>query len=340
MNRILKLNQLCAKIGILNQNELGPYGNFLLNRIKSFWLARNVHKYDNHYLVESVDFTKKPNDLNFTSPLGGSKTFPLGIINVFDGEYSGTFTNRLIKRSSETNLTAYYYNEVNSTRLSDPLVDWQNERMNWWSKLLNSPENLSIESPPQSSESNIVYKRDEDNLNMVIDSITFTPGHVAWGKKLDLVRTRTTAETIMEVALIDSFDDSADRAELRDKFNLNLKHKVRLNLNYSICPFKLCIIYDEKAASVRAMAHDLKSLLFAGHIHGVLVEHIADNPTELEAKYDQLDQAGVPYAVYLPSSVTKDGICFVRNRDTSLSEKTHVSLVFKQFKAISDTAEF
>ena len=36
------------------------------------------------------------------------------------------------------------------------------------------------------------------------------------------------------------------------------------------------------------------------------------NENVLDDKYSLLDEMGIPYAIYLPSSITKDGLCFTR----------------------------
>lgn len=50
---------------------------------------------------------------------------------------------------------------------------------------------------------------------------------------------------------------------------------------------------------------------------------------KISSLYEQFDQMGVPYNVVLTDSTLKDGIAFLRSRDTTLKEQVHVSDIVK-----------
>jgi glycyl-tRNA synthetase (class II) len=144
--------------------------------------------------------------------------------------------------------------------------------------------------------------------------------------------------------------------------SLNLKkakEKIVFNLDYRLAPFKACVLFHSslKDESIKknnnindlkrnlnlndnldSIANSLKKLFVLNQINVMLMD--VANENDIESKYDSLDEMGVPYVVYLPSTIVKDGICFIRSRDTTLSEKTHLSLVVKQFSSISNALHF
>jgi hypothetical protein len=369
MNKIQKLEEMCSKIGLFKKspsmmkndsNELGAYGYLLLNRIKSAWMARNLNKYENNYLIEAEDLKKITNLDYFSSSLVSTfspVSLPLGIVNVFRGEAADSkLTNKLVKNASAlssqssplvTNLNVYYLNEKKSSQ--DLINHWQSERINWWSRILNTPANLAVENVAKSSdfESNIVYNC-SDAFKLNIENLTFSstlPTDIGLGANASdktLLTSHTTSEIILETVLLDSvdfgLDESDDESKILASFGVKRKNKTCFNIDYSLAPFKVCILVASDDTAIHSIAKDLKSLFYSNRIDGVLINFVrSDDVKELNEKYDHLDLIGVPYVICWPSTVTKDGICLIRNRDTSLIEKTHLKLAFKQFKAISDS---
>jgi hypothetical protein len=365
MNRILKLEQLCSKIGILNrtldnkQLEWGPYGYLLLNRIKSLWMKQNLHKYSNNFLIESNDLKKLNLDYFNSSLLKAFNvnSLPIGIVNVFPAEINPLEPkpHHLLKGiKSVTNLSVHYIDECHPT--VDFAVYWQNERLNWWTKFLNNPENMSVSKVESDDaleddrlDTNLIYKIDE--LSIVCETISYFGKkklenfggleRLFKGKTNSLLVSKTTPEIILETVIFDSVDfpSAEENAELA-KYELKKREKTKLSLDFLLAPFKIAILYKKDDADAKAIAKDLKDLMYAKNVDGVLVYAVDDDREALEAKSDYLDMLGVPYSIYLPSCVTKDGFCFIRNRETSLREKTHVSLLVKHFKAISDSLHF
>lgn len=198
MNRITKLEELCSRIGIFkrcekNQIEWGPYGCLLLNQIKSMWLSRNVHKYPNTYLVDS---NQKRLDFFGTSLFRGGvwldnneQQQPLGLVSVTPGSRPNLSKSPhfLLKGiQTVTDLSVKRIDLVNTKTVEKmpPTIDagfyWQNERLNWWAKFLNSPENMSVEKfesdealEPETLYSNLVYRVD-DSMSITCERISFS----------------------------------------------------------------------------------------------------------------------------------------------------------------------
>lgn len=156
-----------------------------------------------------------------------------------------------------------------------------------------------------------------------------------------MITSRTTPELILECVLFDSIDipSEEDNAELA-KYDLKRRLTPKLSLDMSLAPFKLAILYKRDDHSAQSMARDLKQMFYLSNVHGVLVYAVDDDQKALSSRYATLDLLGVPYALYLPSCVTKDGLCSVRNRETTLCERVHITNVVKQFRAILDSLNY
>lgn len=205
MNRVLKLEDLCSRIGIFRRGgdriEWGPYGYLLLNQIKSMWLERILNNYPNMFLADSdpkrLDYFKSSvlrGGLWLDNNNGDSAHQQIkqqfGLASVTPdraADKPGRKSPHVLFAGiqSVTELCAKRIDLTSSTKISTDLsttIDagtyWQNERVNWWSKFLNSPQNMSAEKfdsddplEPNTLHSNIVYKVD-DELSLVCETIT------------------------------------------------------------------------------------------------------------------------------------------------------------------------
>lgn len=253
---------------------------------------------------------------------------------------------------------------------SDPLAFWQRERKNWWIKIFNSPEFVEmIHSGPNKEEDSIdnfhvVYKQNNDSSkddNDVIATSLESIKHITdlmVNKQFlhsllnstdiqsnfllkdtnQMIVTQTTCEQVLENVLLDSVQYRRMKSDILKKTNPNEKQKIIFRLNFKLAPHKACILYNKPeskdAEAFANEARDLKKLFFYNQIDVLLMPVVSEE--ELQFKYDHLDEMGVPYSIYLPPGLTKDGMCHVRNRETTLQEHLHISLVVKQFKAISN----
>lgn len=125
--------------------------------------------------------------------------------------------------------------------------------------------------------------------------------------------------------------EGGDAASTKKGANNNKKKKDSGNLSAN----------DSKLVAkdnLSSIAIDLRKMLYMNQTRCMVTE--IKGESELDAHYDQLDEMGVPYAIYLPNTIAKDGICLVRNRDTTLSEQMHISQLAKQFTAIANALSY
>ena len=269
-----------------------------------------------------------------------------------------------------TNLNCLHFcgNGSNEKQLKesfvDPLTFWQRERKNWWVKFLRSPENVTIITGKEQNieQTNICYQEDLSLSNEKDNQTPFfywlenvrhlDPSQNDQLKRFlkpfrhnqllseakQVILTQTNCENVLENVLF----DSVEFPFMKKHKNLKNKHsgKTVFNLDYRLAPYKAALLFESKENNndMSLIANDLKKQFYSHRINVMLMT--PSNENDLDDKYTLLDEMGIPYAVYLPFSIIKDGLCFIRNRDTSLSEKTHISLVVKHFNSITNALQF
>lgn len=382
LSRIAQLEKFCFRTGIfsnLNRNKnsneenhviIGPYGHLLLNQIKNEWVNSNMNKFENNFLVSSIDLLneterEKKFDRNYFSNsidyAFSLKQAQVGLVNVFQGKnsFQDTKESNLITRHQSLDLTYlngfhFYENESfflnKENKLStDPYSFWQRERKVWWTRYVNNPENIILEQNKNKSNDEPNNRSSESFIGYESDGISHLENLIHLDLKYDktsnlyhllsdelqnkfehLIITKTTSEKILENILLDSVD-----------FN---QEKVVFNLNFCMAPFKATILYESdgtgknKNGDLYEMAKDLKKMLYLNRIN-VNLMHVKSEEM-LDNAYERLDELGIPYSIYLPPNIKKNGICMVRNRDTTISEQTHLSHIPKQFASILTALSF
>jgi len=248
---------------------------------------------------------------------------------------------------------------------SDPLAFWQRERKRWWVRMLSFPENVELRHVNQEASGEdtdtfcLEYKAEEGEQEASqleeIRHVTGLDDGKSFLKQLlnsdrpsenfllretsQMIITQTTCEKVLESVLLDSVQLRRDKSELLNlvgKEEEPMKRKVVFRLDYRLAPYKACIVYCGERGE--AAARDLKKMFYYNQIEVLLMS--VKREEELDEKHEWLDELGVPYAIYLPQTLAKDGVCFVRNRETTLQEQLHISLIIEQFRAVSNALSF
>lgn len=152
---------------------------------------------------------------------------------------------------------------------------------------------------------------------------------------------RTSPELILECVLFDSVDlpNPETESELA-KYSMKSRGSTKFNLDLSLAPYKLAILYKRDDEHAKTVAYDLKRMLRMRGINGTLVYAVDNDQDALNARLRTLDILGVPYSLYLPSRVTVDGMCRIRFRETELNQVIHTRDVVKQFRDILDSLNY
>nr|XP_023028589.1 DNA polymerase subunit gamma-2, mitochondrial [Leptinotarsa decemlineata] len=105
------------------------------------------------------------------------------------------------------------------------------------------------------------------------------------------------------------------------------KARKLLRLHKKLAPFKISLAVSGADQSSTAELSDLAVYicrqLRTNHVSTLLLP--SSNQLKLDAQFKQYDELGVPYTILLSDSTLKDGIVFLRNRETTLKEQVHVS---------------
>jgi glycyl-tRNA synthetase (class II) len=386
MDRIVKLEKLCHKIGIIKQSSnattFGPYGYMILEQIRAEWTRINKIKYDNTFMLNGFDLVntettnrkKSGHDVNKNSDASfiteslrsnfNLAQLPFGIINVVEKKPEKKEPPFLLFKNlaKETKLRYVYMNDSVDV---DTLIYWQTERRRWWSRHLQSSYKIALESVNDAKssklkfESSLVYHMAESNQKCTLEKLTYfsdvgasevsslvdmfakfeKPAQVR--HKRDLLIAETSCERVLESLLIDSVNEPGGQEYVKQlaQHKVHARANTVFGLDFRLAPLKACILYKNDR-SLSVIASDLKKMCYMNNVSVFLMSVESDDSTTLAEKHQHLDEMGVPFCVYLPPRTVKDGICLVRNRDTDISERTHLSLVAKNFKSFSDSLNF
>lgn len=205
---------------------------------------------------------------------------------------------------------------------------------------------------------NIKHFDDLEHNRDLLKSLNIIDKKSLLSKSKQIIITQTNCQNVLETILYDSVEFPPVQEKKPILSFKKEKKKTVFNLDYRLAPFKACILFQSSLKNVQknsnnindlkknlnlndnldSIAINLKKLFVLNQINVVLMNVAKES--DIESKYDSLDEMGVPYVVYLPSTIVKDGICFIRSRDTTLLEKAHLSLVVKQFSSISNALHF
>jgi glycyl-tRNA synthetase (class II) len=177
----------------------------------------------------------------------------------------------------------------------------------------------------------------------------------------EVLMAETSCERILENLLLDAVNEPNDEyREKLKKFNVDLPRCTAagtwFGLDFRLAPFKAAVLYDNSklevdknstteadralALNLERLAHDLKRMCYLSNVNVFVMGIDSSDEETLTQSYAKLDEMGVPFGIYLPPSVVKDGVVRVRNRDTDVTERMQLSLVAKSFKSFSDSLNF
>ena len=329
------LLNLCKKIGLFKLDEskkvlYGPYGQAILLEIKNLWLKSILNKNENIYLINqrSVDADYYVESLmsQFNKNL---TTF--GLIDVHDSENEMMFVD-----DNEAN---YKYNFnfhqflMEKDKYNDKLVYWSHQRKMFWFKLFSMPENIALNVNDYQMKLN--YKYEAEGVEKCLEKISCfsndefkkymderpLPSSFLSKMRLNfekLISIQTNSELILESLLIDS---------IRTRI---LSGKKVFHLDFRIAPYKACVLVKSSSNESQQISNDLLNSLFKANIN--VFRHEYRDDEQLEELFERFDELGIPFIILLPVDLKKNGICYLRNRDTTIQEHLHFTQLIDQFK--------
>ncbi|KAI2796870.1 hypothetical protein BLOT_014567 [Blomia tropicalis] len=196
-------------------------------------------------------------------------------------------------------------------------------RNHWYKKLSRSPLNSGFRSilNEQNSTVNIMYhpkqivtrddvQLDEIILNEVAKQNNGGHQHV---DKYDIIICRTNLNNCMMAFLDDAFMVAND-------------NRIVLKLNNTLAPFKLAITFEgneDQSRLTEVADYLITNLREFSDI--TIFPFVSNNLINI----DDADKLAIQYCIILKEETLKNGIIWLRNRDTQISEMVHISNFIK-----------
>jgi len=239
----------------------------------------------------------------------------------------------LIEAMPSTHLNLHTF--THPSKKIDDFTLLQKKRRHWWKSFLQQPELVKIHNVPNPDslmeqrievgsyvlgdsplEVITMWKPDifekleaEDNLKT---SIMFkdlkNQEKTTWPC---LITSRTTLEPAALFFLLDAFTSN-------DKFS-------SLFLHHSLAPYAVGVLVDNQSTQLKQL-QDLRRL-FTIKLNNLKISVL---PAGAQWSMSQCDARALPYLILLDDSTLENGVCCLRNRDTTLKEEVHVSDVVQR----------
>ncbi|XP_074030654.1 DNA polymerase subunit gamma-2, mitochondrial [Leptinotarsa decemlineata] len=326
----------------MSQYEIGPIGEILRHNLMTEWYYNIVFNKDVTVIMNNGDFTGTYEYLKAFC----SDRLPFGIADIkkLKKSYSTDEIIEHYKKGRDNRNTSFkdlmrheedslcnctiFVPPSNSTRF---FHQWQQQRRMWWRKFSAGPGRYSLtdikkgDNNSQRVEIIVKYPWGSESL----ETITLgSHDRKLTNAQLEFQENKKTIHAhaiVSQINLTSMFMNS-----ICDAFDETLvvnKARKLLRLHKKLAPFKISLAVSGADQSSTAELSDLAVYicrqLRTNHVSTLLLP--SSNQLKLDAQFKQYDELGVPYTILLSDSTLKDGIVFLRNRETTLKEQVHVS---------------
>ncbi|XP_076457862.1 DNA polymerase subunit gamma-2, mitochondrial-like [Babylonia areolata] len=259
----------------------------------------------------------------------------------YSHDLTGPHTGKLLSNGvDEMQLLLQHYSPpVNVAQISDY---WLRTRLRWWKHFCSKPSKLSTSNPTQTeqvseenSETVITYdfpwgaepvERISSFGDAPVREIEAKSGVSHQGRyhrktfHPHVIECQTSLEQCMSVFLTDSFREREVKRKGVSQ-NHGEFHYV-LQLHSQLSPYQAALsVTGSRASEVCVLVdHVAKELREAG----ISVLN-TPNSGSMESQYRRNDELGVPYTVVISDQTLDTGIISIRDRDTRLKQKQHIS---------------
>jgi len=325
-------------------------GLLLQHRIQDIWFQNNVTISNEALMIKHAN-TSKPLSEELLQILQESKSLvelnagvSLASISVSDRKNSSAMPPKTIEDLTR-NMPLTYLNLHTFTHPSqkiDCFTLFQKKRRYWWKSFLHQPELLRIHNI--SNPGPLVDQRIEirspflgDDLNSPLEVISIWKPEIFDKLEVDdnlkasikfkdsknekkttwpcLITSQTTLEPATLFCLIDAYTSN--------------KSTSSLILHHSLAPYTVGVLVDGGSTDMKLL-RDLRRLL-AIKLNNLKISVL---PSGAKWNISQCDARGLPYLILLGDSTLDNGICHLRNRDTTLKEEVHVSDVVQRLNTV------
>lgn len=347
-----KVLDLAANNGFLSRSKslndkfkIGPVGQLLCQNINSEWFHNIVINKELTVVINDGDLSET---YNYVKNLCSEK-LPFGIA---DSEKIKKYTADEYRENCDTGIDFknLLCNEddiflkfcvfVSPNESMRYFQRWQKQRRIWYKKFSASPERYSVSDVknigntqsvnieakyPWGSHTVESLELNSHDENFTNEQLQFKDGKLITAHT---ITSRIHLSTLFLNSLCDSYDEPFFQDKLRPLWRFHRK----------LAPYKLSFALTGSTQSILNELNDLGLYLCkqlrTNHVSTLFLP--SASKSTLDSQYVQYDQLGIPYTVVLNERTLKDGIGSLRNRDTTLKEKVHVtelvSYVDKLFK--------
>ncbi|XP_070581038.1 DNA polymerase subunit gamma-2, mitochondrial-like [Ptychodera flava] len=213
---------------------------------------------------------------------------------------------------------------------------WQRERILWWRKFAAHPSKFKLTDIKTSETQQTVEVQYEfpwgvDTIERItnrgdVDILEVQQMGINVQGKFGR---RNVTPVIIEATagldrgilayLLDAYQEK-ERTDTRGK----LRPSELLCFHAKITPFKVAVIPLKNTRDMREISEHLSKEL---RMAGVNTLYMCDTQTTLDQHFVRFDAMGVPFTVIINENTLKNGVIAMRNRDTTLREKLHITEV-------------
>ncbi|KAL1452689.1 hypothetical protein WDU94_006893 [Cyamophila willieti] len=219
---------------------------------------------------------------------------------------------------------------VTPSRGQQLFYHWQSQRKYWWRKFSCDPGKISVAEDAPNKTVNIQIELPvSGGCHQVMETIVnhgtgyfeqLEPEQrdafeIKDGRKKCLpylIESKLNVEASTLTLLCESLSRRGDRQVMK--------------LHRKLAPYKVAFM-NSNDDELKSLAQYLYENLRQSHIHCLFspLDSGLKSPTSIESQLSVNDRLGVPFSVLIRDSSLLDGLISIRNRDTTLEEKIHIS---------------
>ncbi|XP_044760094.1 DNA polymerase subunit gamma-2, mitochondrial [Coccinella septempunctata] len=360
-----KIIDFCVKNGFLKltenslpneiQIEVGLPGALLEENLKREWFDNFLNSKEIPVFYNKGDFK----DTYIQAKKLMMNVMPFGIIELksFVNKSRNKENSLLIGTDSSelsSSFSDYFMNDsrllytifLPPTTANQSFHQIQRQRKIWWRKISASPGRYTL-GDIQNGETTLDASYSSVNIyakypwgNQLLESIksysnrypglSHADSLIRDGRKevpAVYIQCETSLSNLFLNSLCDAYEEPVFQGEKRPLLRFHRK----------IAPFKISFSLPSSSNTelfkeLQGLALYLTKLLRNNYITTLLLPSNARKT--LDAQYKQYDELGIPFNVHLNEATLKDGIAWLRSRDTTLKEQVHVAELVRYIEKI------
>lgn len=322
---------LCEQYGFLlkkptlSKHFIAPAGTLLLENLKHEWLQSMVNYKDYSIYYSNNNFTDSYEYVKRTS----LEKLPFGFATIREEE-----NNNAIFTLGETINDKHHLNTwvfIPPTNSVHAFHQWQRQRRMWWRKFSATPgryftTDIIMEEGSQKIEICAKYPWG----NELVEVLRLTENHpLLTSQQLQNLHERKkvsaltlSSEIHLGTMYLNTICDAYEILKLQDGERHLLKFHRKLapyKVGFSLSHPQNGQLYEDLKDLTKYLCKKLRG----NNVVSLMLPNFAR--ATLETQFKNFDHLGVPYTIVLGENTLKNGILYLRSRDTTIKEQVHVT---------------